>query len=598
MCGILGSINFDNKDLFKNSLELLNHRGPDNKSIYEYKNILFGHTRLSIIDLETQSNQPMEVDNLVIIFNGEIYNYIEIKEELLKLGYKFKTNSDTEVILKSYQEWGQSCVERFNGMWAFSIFDKDKNILFLSRDRLGVKPLYYIHREDKFIFASEIKALLPFLENKIANKDELIRYLIYGAQEHKKETMFKDIYRFPSSHNMIYDIKNRKFELNKYFSFFPKDNKTLENEAINQLKDLIDNSIELRLRSDVKIGMALSGGVDSNIIVSNVYTKNPQIESFSSIYEDNDQINENTNIDKTVKKLNLNQYYVLSDIDGLIKDIEHIVYMQDEPFDTLGIYAQYRVYDEMKKAQIKVSLDGQGADEIFAGYGTYRAVIMRENFFKISFWMDYLRYYKPFLFQDIKLCVLSFFPTLFEKLYFKKRAKKLFNKKQTFISSKKSSFYDFKNLNKKLLNDVSEYLSVLLRYVDRNSMSKSIESRGPFLDYRVVEFALSLSSSLKYKDGFSKYILRKTFESDVDESIIWNKEKKGFPVPQNDWCNNKKFLEKIEKYLKKSIILKELDINIDIDKNDAMYWNIVNVAICEDVHKIKIESKKNVFKSY
>ena len=591
MCGILGSINFDNKDLFKNSLELLNHRGPDNKSIYEYKNILFGHTRLSIIDLETQSNQPMEVDNLVIIFNGEIYNYIEIKEELLKLGYKFKTNSDTEVILKSYQEWGQSCVERFNGMWAFSILDKDKNILFLSRDRLGVKPLYYIHREDKFIFASEIKALLPFLENKIANKDELIRYLIYGAQEHKKETMFKDIYRFPSSHNMIYDIKNRKFELNKYFSFFPKDNKTLENEAINQLKDLIDNSIELRLRSDVKIGMALSGGVDSNIIVSNVHTKNPQIESFSSIYEDNDQINENANIDKTVKKLNLNQHYVLSDIDGLIKDIEHIVYMQDEPFDTLGIYAQYRVYDDMKKAGVKVSLDGQGADEIFAGYGTYRAVIMRENFFKINFWMDYLRYYKPFLFQDIKLCVLSFFPTLFEKLYFKKRAKKLFNKKQIFISSKKSSFYDFKNLNKKLLNDVLEYLSVLLRYVDRNSMSKSIESRGPFLDYRVVEFALSLPSSLKYKDGFSKYILRKTFENIVDKNIIWNKEKKGFPVPQNKWCNNVEFLKKVEVYIKNSKILEELNINKNINKNDAIYWKIVNIAIWEKIYKIEIKDK-------
>ena len=591
MCGILGSINFDNKDLFKNSLELLNHRGPDNKSIYEYKNILFGHTRLSIIDLETQSNQPMEVDNLVIIFNGEIYNYIEIKEELLKLGYKFKTNSDTEVILKSYQEWGQSCVERFNGMWAFSILDKDKNIIFLSRDRLGVKPLYYIHREDKFIFASEIKALLPFLENKIADKDELIRYLIYGAQEHKKETMFKDIYRFPSSHNMIYDIKNRKFELNNYFSFFPKDNKTLENEAIKQLKDLIDNSIELRLRSDVKIGMALSGGVDSNIIVSNVHTKNPQIESFSSIYEDNDQINENANIDKTVKKLNLNQHYVLSDIDGLIKDIEHIVYMQDEPFDTLGIYAQYRVYDEMKKAQIKVSLDGQGADEIFAGYGTYRAVIMRENFFKINFWMDYLRYYKPFLFQDIKLCVLSFFPTLFEKLYFKKRAKKLFNKKQIFISSKKSSFYDFKNLNKKLLNDVLEYLSVLLRYVDRNSMSKSIESRGPFLDYRVVEFALSLPSSLKYKDGFSKYILRKTFENIVDKNIIWNKEKKGFPVPQNKWCNNVEFLKKVEVYIKNSKILEELNINKNINKNDAIYWKIVNIAIWEKIYKIEIKDK-------
>ena len=187
-------------------------------------------------------------------------------------------------------------------------------------------------------------------------------------------------------------------------------------------------------------------------------------------------------------------------------------------------------------------------------YGTYRAIIMRENFFNISFWKDYPRYYKSFLFQDVKLCIGSLFPSLFEKLYFKKRAKKLFNKKQIFISSEKSSFSSFENLNKKLQSDISEYLSVLLRYVDRNSMSKSIESRGPFFDYRVVEFALSLPSSLKYKNGFSKYILRKTFEDSVDKSIIWNKEKKGFPVPQNEWCNNKDFLQKIFnkfKYLKR-----------------------------------------------
>ncbi|MCK9453834.1 asparagine synthase (glutamine-hydrolyzing) [Sulfurimonas sp.] len=591
MCGIIGSVNCNNKDLFQSSLQLIDHRGPDNQSVFEYENILLGHTRLSIIDLETHSNQPMEMDELVIIFNGEIYNYIEIKDELLKLGYKFKTNSDTEVILKSYQQWGQSCVNRFNGMWAFAILDKKEEILFLSRDRLGVKPLYYIFKDGKFLFASEIKALLPFLENKVANKEELIRYLVYGTQEHKKETMFKDIYRFPSSHNMTYDTKTNKFEFQKYFSLLAKDNEVSETEAKNQLKDLIDSSINLRLRSDVKIGMALSGGVDSNIIVSNVHTKNPQIESFSSIYEDNDQINENNNIDKTVKKLGLNQHYILSDIDGLIKDIEHIVYMQDEPFDTLGIYAQYKVYDEMKKSGVKVSLDGQGADEIFAGYGTYRAIVMRENFYNLTFWKDYLKYYKSFLFQDVKLCLISLFPSLFEKLYFQKRAKKLFNKKQTFISSGKSSFSGFENLNKKLLNDVSEYLSVLLRYVDRNSMSKSIESRGPFLDYRVVEFALSLPSHLKYKDGFSKYILRKTFEGSVDKSIIWNKEKKGFPVPQNEWCNNHEFLKKIGGYLKSSKILKELGVNLDIDKSDPIFWKIVNVAIWEEVYKIKIGEK-------
>ncbi|RXK07206.1 asparagine synthase (glutamine-hydrolyzing) [Halarcobacter bivalviorum] len=586
MCGILGSINCSNKDLFNDSLISISHRGPDNKSIYEYENILFGHTRLSIIDIENHSNQPMEDNELIIVFNGEIYNYIEIKEELKSLGYKFTTNSDTEVILKAYREWKENCVSKFNGMWAFAIFDKSTKKIFLSRDRLGVKPLYYIFKENNFIFASEIKALLPFIEERVANKNELIRYLIYGVQEHRKETMFRDIYRFPKSHNAMYDINTNILSFKKYFEIDINKNYLFNVEE--QLSRLVDNSIDLRLRSDVQIGMALSGGVDSNIIVSNVHKKNPQIESFSSIYEDNDQINENNNIDITVKKLNLNQHYVLSDVDGLIKDIEHIVYIQDEPFDTLGIYAQYKVYDEMKKAGVKVSLDGQGADEIFAGYGTYRTIIMRENLFSFNFWKDYLKYYKNFLFQDIKLCLISFFPVLFEKLYFKKRASKIFTKNQKFISSKKSSFHDFKNLNKKLLNDVSEYLSVLLRYVDRNSMSKSIESRGPFLDYRVVEFALSLPSNLKYKDGFSKYILRKTFEKTVDKNIIWNKEKKGFPVPQNKWCNNVEFLKKVEVYINNSTILEELNINKNINKNDAIYWKIVNIAIWEKIYKVKI----------
>ena len=210
MCEILGSINNTNIELFKKSLTLLNHRGPDNQSIYSYKNCLFGHTRLSIIDLDQHSNQPMQIDDLVVIFNGEIYNYIEIRDELVELGYSFDTQSDTEVLVKSYQEWGDKCVEKFNGMWAFAILDKTKNIIFLSRDRLGVKPLYYIYNDKQFIFASEIKALLPYLNKVVAYKDEIVRYIIYGSQEHRKTTMFKDILRFPASHNAIFHLDKKR----------------------------------------------------------------------------------------------------------------------------------------------------------------------------------------------------------------------------------------------------------------------------------------------------------------------------------------------------------------------------------------------------
>ena len=587
MCGILGSCFNSDKHKFTQSLELLSHRGPDNQSTFMSENVSLGHTRLSIIDLATQSNQPMEMDGLVLVFNGEIYNYIELKEELTTLGYIFLTSSDSEVLLKSYQEWGKECVEKFNGMWAFVIFDKEKNSLFLSRDRFGVKPLYYILEDNQFIFASEIKALLPYLSVVEGDKEELIRYLIYGVQEHRTETMFKYIKRFPPAHKASYNLENKKLLLSKYYAIEINVSNSDEKAMKEKLKSLLSKSIKLRLRSDVKIGMALSGGVDSNIIVSKANELNESIESFSSVYTSKEQMNENENIEHTVNKLNLKQHYIVSEVEGLIKHIEHIVWMQDEPFDTLGIFAQYNVYDKMHKEGVKVSLDGQGADEIFAGYGTYRAIVLRENMFNVLFLKEYLKHYKSFLLQDTKLVLLSFVPKLFEKLYFTKRANELFNKKISFVSSLKKSFLNFNHLNKKLSSDVEEYLSVLLRYVDRNSMAQSVESRAPFLDYNVINYAFTVPTSLKYKHGFSKYILRKTFEENVSSEIIWNKDKKGFPVPQSEWCKDEKFLLLANRYVEKSKILKALDVNLEIDKANPMYWKIVNIAIWEEVFKIE-----------
>ena len=587
MCGVLGAISDNNLGKFKSALALLKHRGPDNQGIYSSNNILLGHTRLSIIDVAIHSHQPMEMDNLVLTFNGEIYNYLEIKEELLSLGYIFNTLSDTEVLLKAYAEWGEKCVKKFNGMWAFSILDKEKQTLFLSRDRFGVKPLYYIYDKNRFIFASEIKSLLPYLDKVIANRDELIRYIVYGVQEDREETMFQNIYRFPFSTNALYDIQSKTLSFKKYYTLKVDVDESLDELSFESvLEELLDKSIDFRLRSDVQIGMALSGGVDSNIIVAKAHKKNKNIESFSSIYDSKEQINENENIEHTVKKLDLEQHYITSTVDSLVENIEKIVWLQDEPFDTLGIFAQYKVYEEMHNNSVKVSLDGQGADEIFAGYGTYRVAIIRENIFSYYFLKEYFKHYKSFFMQDSKLLLISFFPKLFEWFYFKKRAKKIFNKKISFVSSLKKSFLNFDNLNIKLKSDVKEYLSVLLRYVDRNSMAHSIESRAPFLDYKVINHAFTIPSTLKYKDGFSKYILRKTFDKDVSKDIIWNRDKKGFPVPQNEWCMDNDFNLLAKKYIDKSMILENLDINIKVDKDDPMYWKIVNVAIWEDVFKV------------
>lgn len=604
MCGIVGSCGKLNIESFKNALYSIAHRGPDNENyfIYDVKDnkkvlenelsdcenyIALGHRRLSIIDLSEDANQPMYFKNYSVIFNGEIYNYKEIRNELEKNGYQFDTKSDTEVLLKSYDYWGQDCVNKFNGMWAFCIFDGVKNELFLSRDRIGVKPLYYYHDEESFYFASEIKALLEFGIKRTANKKELIKYLIYGNQEHLKETMFDGVFRFPSGSIGIYDLATNELKLENFFDLekIQIKNEKNEDKIVTSIKSKVDNSVNLRMRSDVIIGMALSGGVDSNIVVSQVTKMDNSIETFSSVYTDDDTINETKNIQITLEKLKLKSNFTTVTKDAIINDIEKIVWYQDEPFDTLGILAQNKVYELMHSKNVKVSLDGQGADEIFAGYPTYKAIYLRENLFNI---FKYKEFYKcGFLtIQNFKLVILSFFPLMFEKFYFRKRANKIFDN-ISFIPSDKKGFVFFKDLNKKLIYDTKEYLSVLLRFVDRNSMQYSVESRGVFLDYKVIENALVIPSKLKIKNCYTKYILRKAFSLDVDERILWDKNKLGFPVPQSKWLQDNEVVKYFDDFITHSNLLKSLNVTKIPKEDSALYWKVVNIAIWEKVFQIE-----------
>jgi len=526
-------------------------------------------------------------EQYTLIFNGEIYNYKEIREELQQSGYLFETKSDTEVLLKSYIHWGESCVEKFNGMWAFCIFDALEEKCFFSRDRIGVKPLYYYQDEHHFYFTSEIKALLEFGVERIGNKKEIIKYLIYGNQEHQDETMFQNIFRFPAGHNGVYSFKNRELTLSSFFELKSSTTqKVSEEEAIQSIQESIDKSVLLRMRSDVPIGMALSGGVDSNIVVSLVSQQDSNIETFSSIYTENKNINETDNINVTVNRLGLQSNFTTVTKDTLLQDIEKVVWYQDEPFDTLGIVAQNRVYDLMHRKNIKVSLDGQGADEVFGGYPTYKSIYLRENLFNVKAYKKILEC--GFInIQNIKLVILSFFPSLFEKMYFQKRVKKTFSKSVNFISSDKKGFTSFKNLNQKLQFDTSEYLRVLLRYVDRNSMQFSVESRGIFLDYKVVESGLKIPSELKVKECYSKYILRKSYDSLVNKKVLWDKKKLGFPVPQNEWMKDKEVIEVFNQYLANSKIIKTLEISKESRLDSDIFWKVVNIAIWEKVFSIE-----------
>lgn len=594
MCGILGLVS-DNIDeiVFSKSLELMKHRGPDNSSIMSMDNVIFGHNRLSIIDLDARSNQPFTKENLTIIYNGEIFNFLEIKQELIKLGKKFTTSSDTEVLLTAYKFWGESFVNRLNGMWAFAIYDRLRGKIFLSRDRYGIKPLYYSFYNNQFIFGSEIKAILHFTETNFVSKKEIIRYLVYGAQEHREDTLFSDIKRFPKASIGYFDLRKNKLTLSKFYHIKTDFSKNKERGFFSQkIKTILEKSVGYRLISDVQIGMALSGGLDSNVIVYLANKQNELLKSFTATYGDSYNQNENVLTNKTVKKLKLNHSYKHVDINDYVEKLNDIIWYHDEPFDTMGIFAQYAVYEKMKEDGIKVSLDGQGADEIFAGYSNYRVSIIKSNIFNINFLKEYVRSYRGQILKDFKILIASLFPLVFERLYFFKRSRKIFTKRQSFIPSLRKMFFYPKDLNKKLKYDIDEYLSVLLKYVDRNSMANSIEGRCPFLDYNLVDISMITPPELKYKNGFSKYVLRDVFREKIDSEVLWNKEKKGFPVPYEEWIKTPPIEKKIGKYFDKSSLIKELGINVNINKEDPSYWRITNLVIWENCFKVELNPDK------
>ncbi len=418
MCGISGIYSVNHKlraEYIKDMADTLRHRGPDDEgflavdtktekcflltgedskvegirieSFNQPVNLLFGHRRLSIVDTSSAGHQPMsnEDKTIWIVYNGEIYNYLELREELKNLGYKFKSNTDTEVLLTAYEEWGESCLNKFNGMWAFVIYDKRKNILFGARDRFGVKPLYYYLDSNFLAFASEIKAFfkLSFI-NIGVNRKLIFDYLMFSSNDHGEEGFINNVYELQPSFYFTYDLLRNKFTNNKYYELKYFDNwenfdEKKANEYIALTRQLIVDSIHLRLRSDVPIGSCLSGGLDSSTIVCvvNKLLEEGNIEQignsqkvFTSCYEKN-SIDESKWAKKVVNQTKTSWYQTFPKADDLIKDIEDIVYYQDIPFSSTSIYAQYRVIKLAKECNIKVLLDGQGGDEIFAGYPTY-----------------------------------------------------------------------------------------------------------------------------------------------------------------------------------------------------------------------------------
>lgn len=667
MCGIVGFINFKgvSSDPIIEMSKLIRHRGPDDvgyllinkdtgnftqlggddtpKEVFEYNtdykptNSIKGtessivshalaHRRLSILDLSPLGHQPLSYLNnqFWIIFNGEVYNYIEIRNELKELGYNFLSNSDTEVILAAYVHWGRDCVHKFNGMWAFVIYDKEKKTSFISRDRFGVKPLYYwISPNNTFCFSSEIKSFTayPGWKSKI-NHQMTYDFIVWGQMDHTDETLFEGVYQLKPGSSIIIDnntiLNNNKrvvsekwynIKISKYLGSFE--------EASIDFKNIFESSLKLRVRSDVPIGSCLSGGLDSSSIVCLTNSilrskdKNHSQKTFSAC-SDYELINEKKWIDEVVKNTNVDAHIVYPSVNDLIKNLRSIIWHQDEPFGTTSIFAQWKVFELASNNNVKVMLDGQGADEQLAGYMAYFNILNASYFKKLRF----IKLFKSFYYikRNHGINYISLCSEMIKKLtpeYFKNSLRKLFAKTDSkpswynnniSINHKNPIVEDTNNLSGILamsLNQLtSSNLQMLLHWEDRDSMAFSIESRVPFLDYRLVEFALSLPDEYKINNGVTKLILRESMNGILPDKIKNRQNKIGFATPEELWIKElgknefrNKFIRSIElsNGLFDKPIIKELDDIIDGKKPFSFLpWRIICFGEWVDIFKVSI----------
>lgn len=561
MCGIFGAVNIneyfecDDWRRFVDLTDLVSYRGPDASgylTINMKENILnnkdqfdvfFGHRRLSIIDLSTEGNQPLTNDNKIwIIFNGEIFNYIELRTELEKKGYHFKTKTDTEVILNVYKEYGEQGFSKFNGMWAFAIVDLQNKKIILSRDRFSIKPLYFINANKKIYFASEIKQLLPLLEKKEFNKDVMFKYLRQRLLDYNTETFFKGIYKAKPMHNTIIDLLNENVKETKYWDYHVEEIPEDENDAAKKFRDLFIDSVKIRLRSDVPIGGLLSGGLDSSSIcaVANELT-NGSFSCFSVVSKDKKYSEENF-VDILTDNKSMKVEKLFLEPESSWKKLEDLIQYFDEPFGGFSVTAQNQMFEQIKKnTDVTVILSGQGGDEILGGYRKFFFFYLQEELKKGNIF----NVFKNIMLSAVYGTVLWQFSLSEAKRYipFMQRNYDPIDD-VILIKSELEPIWKVKNFRDRQELDIDKYsVPTLAHYEDRNSMAYSLEIRLPFLDHRLVNFALNLPPSMKIKNGWTKYILRKSLK-ELPKEISWRKDKQGFITPEEKWLKND-FREKI-----------------------------------------------------
>lgn len=558
MCGING-FNFRDHSLIELMNQSLRHRGPDSSSTFVNDSLSLGHSRLSIIDLTVEASQPMTYvhknNTLRIVFNGEIYNYIEIKDVLLKLGYSFDTLSDTEVILASYLEWGEKCVEKFNGMWAFCIYDECNENLFISRDRLGVKPLYYFYEGDKFVFSSELKGILEHTSLKINRKeniniDSVELYFSLGYIP-APNSIYNNVYKLEAGNNICYDLK--KSLITKHYKFFyleiPKPSFD-KMELLEEGKLIFSDATQLRMRSDVSVGAFLSGGLDSSAVVGEMRksTDLNRLHTFSIGFDDV-KLDESKYINIVKDYFGTQHHHYIYKEQDFEKLLPCYSIVFDEPFGDYSSFPTHKV-SELAQSNVKVVLSGDGGDEIFGGYPIYNIGFaieklknlptpVRKLMLKASSTLKSLNPICNKINELIRLSILSrdsFHVNMFNDRRYKPNVYEEWSisKMKDALALSKNNLAEALRIYDLLNNTLADNYLVK---VDRTSMSNSIEVRSPFLDYRFAHFAQKIPVEFKVGIRDNKILMRDLISGLVPDSIL-KRNKMGFTPPIHDWIYN------------------------------------------------------------
>lgn len=558
MCGIAGMLSFQAAPIQQEQLqamtEKLAHRGPDGSGTWLHPSAHVGlaHRRLAILDLSEEAQQPFHyLKRYTIVHNGEIYNYIELKKQLQSMGYQFRSASDTEVVVAAFDRYREQCLQYFDGMFAFAIWDEQEEQLFIARDRMGEKPIYHTKHNGVFFIASEMKAFWAAGAPCDPDEQMMLWYLANGTAKNPlnpAQTFYKDIESLPPAHYMV--VSKEKQEIKKYWT--PLTGEVWSgsfNDAIEQFSELLTISVSRRMRSDVAVGSSMSGGIDSATIVQQMLQQGGQPATFSAIFPgfEND---ESAYIRQLNEQFHTRHHTIIPSVNDWEKQLHWLMYHQEEPVSSMSVLAQWSVYQSAREQGVTVLLDGQGADEVLAGYEKYLP----------WYWQELWRHQDFSLLRQerkntadhgipvnwgYKNHLAALFPALATKQLQRKKQQACL--RLPMVSSEwletvrwnideEKTIEKIATLNDRLLSDqLTGPLEELLRYADRNAMAHGVEVRLPFLQHELVEFLMRLPATFKIKNGYTKYLLRSFQQNRLPEAIVWRKRKVGFEPPQKKW---------------------------------------------------------------